>query len=927
MNRFRIALLLLCLLPGLAGALTISVSNYNPGGNGFHGVAGDDGELVGPGSGFGVIGYFEGLTNDQVANLVAQADLAALHAAFQVFGAAGGVFPLANVNLDGPPGAFDASITFPTRPSANSFGGKPVYFWLFKGVDRSASTEFLLARLPVVFPTESEDEDILVPLELDLNPEASPALLLGRSGPATHDYGFGSGPLAVYRMNILGQGGSNGPVALPLMIVTQWRVPYQGQLEGEGDDPLTFALSQPPAKGDAQVNADGSFTYTAAPDAVGMDSFTFLVQDDSGEVSVPATVTIVIGNGGLLGQVIDFPPPQDTLSNAPPLQLFASSTSGLPVTFQLLSGPATLAGNTVTLTGGTGTVRVRALQAGDGIYAAAAAVTRTFRVLSPTVNVALTNLTQVYDGDPKMVGLAELPEGATIEVTYAGGTTPPTAAGRYRVRAVVNGSIVRNGNLTIEKAPLKVVADDQRKFIGAPLPPLTFRYDGLRGGDTAESAVATHPAISTRARQNSQQGVYPITFRGGVSANYRLVFVNGSMVVEGFGGTYETLLLDSESGIPLGIVNIRVGRAHSFSGTLRTSSHLPATRLRGSLTVNEGTESASWMQDLGNLSGRANNLTFDLPYEGGFGATLTFDGGTQDERVAVGADGAAIYQAAPRSSVPYAGAHTIIFAPGTEVAPPPVMAAPSGAGFATGAIHQRTGVMRLAGELGDGRRITQSLFPDYEGRYRAFITPYRRLHSALAGSMLPVDIPAPPAELAGRRAVAAASDTGWFWGKAGLAADANYRDGFGPLRMVVTMDPWLRPATRPVAVTLEQRLGLGTGEAFGVAHQVFAHEQFDLLPTAAVIGARNRLTPLAPVPSLSSWAITFNANNGTYNGSAQMVDPDGTRRVTIKGALRQPRAGDPDTRIGEGYLLLGPPNTARRDPSESFGHRFNKFGL
>lgn len=57
----------------------------------------------------------------------------------------------------------------------------------------------------------------------------------------------------------------------------------------------------------------------------------------------------------------------------------ASASSGLTVTFSILSGPATISGNTITLTG-LGTVTVRASQAGDANYLPATNVDRSFCV-------------------------------------------------------------------------------------------------------------------------------------------------------------------------------------------------------------------------------------------------------------------------------------------------------------------------------------------------------------------------------------------------------------------------------------------------------------------------------------------------------------------------------------------------------------------
>ena len=67
-----------------------------------------------------------------------------------------------------------------------------------------------------------------------------------------------------------------------------------------GITPYHFALDTPPAQGTATVNPDGSFTFTANPDAGGSDSFTYLVEDGDQELpltaadSVTGLVTIMI---------------------------------------------------------------------------------------------------------------------------------------------------------------------------------------------------------------------------------------------------------------------------------------------------------------------------------------------------------------------------------------------------------------------------------------------------------------------------------------------------------------------------------------------------------------------------------------------------------------------------------------------------------
>ncbi len=81
-----------------------------------------------------------------------------------------------------------------------------------------------------------------------------------------------------------------------------------------------------------------------------------------------------------LNQTIAFAQPADKLATDAPFTLTATASSSLPVKYTVLSGPALLSGSTLTLTGAAGLVSIRAEQAGDTTYNAAADVTRAFEV-------------------------------------------------------------------------------------------------------------------------------------------------------------------------------------------------------------------------------------------------------------------------------------------------------------------------------------------------------------------------------------------------------------------------------------------------------------------------------------------------------------------------------------------------------------------
>ena len=149
------------------------------------------------------------------------------------------------------------------------------------------------------------------------------------------------------------------------------------------------------------------------------------------------------GSSTAINQTISFGALANQTTSAGPITLSATASSGLPVTFTLMSGPATLSGNSLTLTG-AGTVVVRASQAGNTSYNAAASVDQSFTVTAPAVapvpavpNYAPTSLSPnaviTFSGttvDPK---LGTSPDSSVIRVTsttaFQGGTYTYTRTG------------------------------------------------------------------------------------------------------------------------------------------------------------------------------------------------------------------------------------------------------------------------------------------------------------------------------------------------------------------------------------------------------------------------------------------------------------------------------------------------------------------
>jgi hypothetical protein len=98
-------------------------------------------------------------------------------------------------------------------------------------------------------------------------------------------------------------------------------------------------------------------------------------------------------------QAISMPPIPDKLITDAPFTISAEANSGLPVAFEIVSGPATIDGNTITLDGTPGEVTVLASQAGDDTFDPATDVYSTFNVLDPETTLPEITILHPLAGD------------------------------------------------------------------------------------------------------------------------------------------------------------------------------------------------------------------------------------------------------------------------------------------------------------------------------------------------------------------------------------------------------------------------------------------------------------------------------------------------------------------------------------------------
>ena len=186
-------------------------------------------------------------------------------------------------------------------------------------------------------------------------------------------------------------------------------------------------------------------------------------------------------------QSINFLEIQSPIPYAGTVTLNASATSGLPVSYTVVFGPATLNGNVLTITG-AGSVTVQATQAGNGQYAPAAPVSQTFTVSQASTALALaSNSNPSAQGKPvtftatitpqfsgQATGTVTFMDGSTVLSTVpvsgnaASLATTALAAGTHLISAIYSGDSNFTGN---NSAPVSQVVTQSTVSLVSSLNP------------------------------------------------------------------------------------------------------------------------------------------------------------------------------------------------------------------------------------------------------------------------------------------------------------------------------------------------------------------------------------------------------------------------------------------------------------------------
>jgi hypothetical protein len=148
-------------------------------------------------------------------------------------------------------------------------------------------------------------------------------------------------------------------------------------------------------------------------------------------------------------------------------------------------------------------------------------------------SIALSNLTQTYDGTIKAPTVVTTPAGLALQIAYDGGATPLNA-GNYPLTATITDlnylATPATGTLRILPASLAVAADPQVKVYGNADPTFTYTVSGLQAADTTASVLT---GALTRIAGESVAGS-PYAIQQGTlvaNANYVLSFTGATLAI------------------------------------------------------------------------------------------------------------------------------------------------------------------------------------------------------------------------------------------------------------------------------------------------------------------------------------------------------------------------------------------------------------
>lgn len=326
--------------------------------------------------------------------------------------------------------------------------------------------------------------------------------------------------------------------------------------------------------------------------------------------------TVTVASGTVLSQTITFETLTAVTYGASPQLETATASSGLPVTFSV-SGPCTLSGSTVTITG-VGTCVITASQSGGtsggNTYSSATPVSRNL-VINPaplSITATATAASKIYGGSSPTFSYStsglqysDLITGATLTFTSSSpsynSTLTPTEAGIYVLTPsspVFGTGSASNYTIsyfttgyTISKKTLTITAASFSVTVGDSVPVVTATYNSFAGSEGVGDLTGPQTCTTTYTT-TSIAGSYPTSCSGYSSSNYDIVYMPGSITASNSAPTSYTITASAGTGgsiSPSGSVTVSSGSNQIFTITANSGFAISALTVNGSTVTTVST--------------------------------------------------------------------------------------------------------------------------------------------------------------------------------------------------------------------------------------------------------------------------------------------------------------------------------------------------
>jgi hypothetical protein len=361
-----------------------------------------------------------------------------------------------------------------------------------------------------------------------------------------------------------------------------------------------------------------------SPDNVVGGTYMLTVSNGADECSRDTAIITVSS-----GQAIQFDSIPDKTFGAAPFKVVAKSTAGLPLTYKILSGPATVSHDTVTVTG-VGLVTVRAEQAGNATYNYALA-DRTFKVNKASATITLSNKVKTYDGKASTPTAVTNPASLPVTYTFNGSSNIPVNAGKYLVTATINstnyaGSIIDSFFVNKANQTVSITPIPDQQFSTSPFNVAASASSGLPVTLTVSTTPANIASVSGNTITLTGLGTVYVNAVQNGNENYNASFVVSDTFVVTKGnqtitfadipdhaiGDTLVLIAKASSGLPVSysIATIPTSGVAKLSHDTITLGNVTGTVTVTATQAGNSNYNSTQIQKTFNVTGKSQTITF-----------------------------------------------------------------------------------------------------------------------------------------------------------------------------------------------------------------------------------------------------------------------------------------------------------------------------